>query len=264
MPGLSGKGRGPAPRCAGNGVTGEGLDHGSTLILALDLPAEAQALSLAESVAGEISWCKVGLELFTLAGPALLKRLEALGFSLFLDLKFYDIPHTVARAVRAAASLGVDMLTLHCQGGERMCRAAAEAARACPSPPLLLGVTVLTSMGDGELPGLNMPAGAFALRLARDAAAWGLDGVVCSAREARDIKALCPELACVCPGIRPAGSRADDQARVASPGAAVAAGADFLVVGRPISQAPCPARAARDILEEMNNASKGAGNGQGC
>lgn len=228
------------------------------LIVALDLPDREKAVSMARQLRGVLDWCKVGLELFTLGGPRLVERLKEQGYRVFLDLKFYDIPHTVARAVEAAGVLGVDMLTLHCQGGQRMCRAAVEArdgaTNAC-SAPLLFGVTALTSFGPGEMPGVNAEPGAFAQDLASDAARWGLDGVVCSGHEVRDIKGSCPEIRCLCPGIRPGGADAGDQRRTMTPAEAVLAGADYLVVGRPIIEAPSPAEAAAAIMEEMRAAS---------
>lgn len=229
------------------------------LIVALDLPDREKAVSMARQLRDVLDWCKVGLELFTLGGPRLLERLKEQGFHVFLDLKFYDIPHTVARAVTAAGVLGVDMLTLHCQGGRRMCQAALEArdtaVDAC-SAPLLFGVTALTSFGPGEMPGISAAPGAYAQDLAAAAAGWGLDGVVCSGREVRDIKAASPGLACLCPGIRPAGADAGDQRRTMTPAEAASAGADYLVVGRPILEAPSPAEAAATILEEMRAASE--------
>lgn len=227
------------------------------LIVALDVPDREKALGIARELRGVLDWCKVGMELFTLGGPLLVERLKEQGFHVFLDLKFYDIPHTVARAVAAAASIGVDLLTLHCQGGERMCQAALEArdaVAAASSAPRLFGVTVLTSFGPGEMPGVTAAPGIFAHELASAAAAWGLDGVVCSGQEVRAIKASAPALRCLCPGIRPGGTDAGDQRRTMTPAEAVRAGADYLVVGRPILQADAPARAAAAILEEMQAA----------
>lgn len=225
------------------------------LIVALDVPRQDTALELAGKLRGLVPWCKVGMELFTLAGPDLLARLKGMGFRVFLDLKFYDIPHTVGQAVKAAAAVGVDLLTLHCQGGERMCREARAAVNSLgsivPARPLLFGVTVLTSFAAGEMPGINAAPADFAQALARNAQDWGLDGVVCSGQEAARIKATAPALRCLCPGIRPAGSDAGDQRRIMTPAAAVAAGADYLVVGRPILAAPSPADAARQITAEM-------------
>ena len=222
------------------------------LVAALDLPDKDRALSLARSLRGIVPWCKVGMELFTLAGPALLEALRGLDFKVFLDLKFYDIPHTVAQAVKAAAAGGADLLTLHCQGGERMCRAAREAAAGLPNGgPLLSGVTVLTSFAQDEMPGIAATPRAFALSLAQGAAAWGLDGVVCSGHEAPEIKQRCPDLRCLCPGIRPTGAAADDQRRVMTPAMAVAAGADYLVVGRPILTAPDPVQTAQGMADAI-------------
>lgn len=225
------------------------------LAVALDLPERDAALDMAARLRGIAPWVKVGMELFTLCGPSVLERLKDMGFHVFLDLKFHDIPNTVARAVGAAARGGADMITLHVQGGRRMCEAARDAADALRSggerAPLLFGVTVLTSFGPGEMPGIATDPPTFALELAREAALWGLDGVVCSAREAASIKAAAPALSCLCPGIRPEGDAPDDQRRVMTPASAVLAGADYLVVGRPITRSGNPAEAARRILAEM-------------
>ncbi|CAK7057341.1 MAG: Orotidine 5'-phosphate decarboxylase [Desulfovibrio sp.] len=225
------------------------------LMVALDVPSREETLALARTLAGTAPWCKVGMEMFTHAGPPLLEELAALGYNIFLDLKFYDIPHTVAQAVKAASGVGVNMLTLHCQGGERMCRAAREAVASLPGKgPLLFGVTVLTSFAQGEMPGISVGLSDFARTLAANAQSWGLDGVVCSGHEVVDIKSACPSLMCLCPGIRPSGSVADDQRRVMTPAQAVAAGADYLVVGRPIIAAPDPLLAAEQILADMASA----------
>jgi orotidine-5'-phosphate decarboxylase len=221
------------------------------LVLALDVPESDRALSLARELVDIAPWCKVGMELFTLAGPALLRELDMLGCKVFLDLKFYDIPHTVGQTVRAAAAAGANLLTLHCQGGERMCKAAREALADMAPRPLLFGVTALTSFAHGEMPGIDADPTDFALFLAERAFVWGLDGVVCSGLEVGPIKHNCPELLCLCPGIRPVGSEAGDQRRVVTPGEAVRAGADFLVVGRPIVRAASPRAATRRILQEM-------------
>lgn len=224
-------------------------------MVALDVPSREETLALASTLAGTAPWCKVGMEMFTHAGPPLLEDLAALGYSIFLDLKFYDIPHTVAQAVKAASGVGVNMLTLHCQGGERMCHAAREAVSSLPGKgPLLFGVTVLTSFAQGEMPGISAGLSDFARALAANAQSWGLDGVVCSGHEVVDIKSACPSLMCLCPGIRPSGSVADDQRRVMTPAQAVAAGADYLVVGRPIIAAPDPLLAAEQILADMASA----------
>ncbi len=226
------------------------------LVVALDLPEREAALDMAARLRDIVPWVKIGMELFTRCGPSVLGELKDMGFRVFLDMKFYDIPNTVAQAVRSAARSGADMLTLHAQGGKRMCEAAREAAdsvRAAGDPaPLLFGVTVLTSFGPGEMPGISAEPSDFALDLAREAAQWGLDGVVCSAQEVARIRSAAPSLARLCPGIRPEGSAQDDQRRVMTPAKAILAGADYLVVGRPVTRSDDPAEAARRILSEMH------------
>lgn len=221
------------------------------LIVALDFPTPEELLACARKISGTVSWVKVGLEAFVLEGPSLVRRLEDMGFQVFLDLKYYDIPNTVASAVRSAARTGAKLLTVHTQGGEAMCRAAAAAAAESGADrPLIFGVTCLTSFADGQMPGIGMPVSQFAGELAASARTWGLDGVVCSGQEARGIKSG-TGLMTLCPGIRPAGSAIGDQARVVTPAMAVRDGADYLVVGRPITRAADPAAAAASILEEM-------------
>ena len=227
------------------------MSNAPQLVVALDFHSAQPALQLATQLRHVVPWCKVGMELFTLAGPRILSDLAKMNFKIFLDLKFYDIPNTVAKAVKAASAVGVNMITLHCQGGERMCRAAVESATSLPSPPLLFGVTVLTSFGAGEMPGVQLDPTEFAPQLARCATQWGLDGVVCSGHEVAAIKKSCPSLRCLCPGIRPAGVAADDQRRVMTPADAISAGADFLVIGRPITSAPDPLKAACQIKDEI-------------
>ena len=199
---------------------------------------------------------KVGLELFVAAGPEGVARVADAGIPLFLDLKLHDIPNTVAGAVRAAARLGASMLTLHAAGGEGMIAAAREAAeRASGARPLLLAVTVLTSLDEPDLAaiGLAGPPEAAVLRLARLALAAGADGLVCSAREVAALRAaLGQEPILVVPGIRPAGSPADDQRRTMTPREAVSAGADWLVIGRPITRSPDPSAAARAIAASVS------------
>ena len=220
------------------------------LIVALDTPDAGRALALAEAVAPGAGLLKLGLELFCAQGPSVLTRLAA-HRPVFLDLKLHDIPTTVSGAVRSLAPLGAAMLTLHAGGGPRMIAAAREAAERGPDRPILLAVTVLTSM-DAEALGATGVAGGPAqqvLRLARMAMAAGADGLVCSAREVsliRDALGEGPML--VVPGIRPVGSAVDDQARVATPEQAIADGADWIVVGRPVTGAADPAAAARDIV----------------
>lgn len=227
-----------------------------SLVVALDFPDAGAALGAAGELRGIAPWCKVGLELFTIAGPALIEKLRGMDYRVFLDLKFHDIPHTVGRAVRAASAAGADMLTIHCQGGRRMCEAAVDAVcgLAAQERPLVMGVTALTSLSDGEIPVIAAPVRDFALQLAAHAQEWRLDGVVCSGHEAAAIRSMFPSLMLVCPGIRPKGSSADDQARTVTPAMAVEAGADFLVIGRPILEAPSRAKAAEAILEDIRKA----------
>jgi len=229
------------------------------LVVALDLPGADEARAMAGLLPAEC-WAKVGLELFTAAGPEVVSGLAGDGRRVFLDLKFLDIPNTVRGAVRAASRLGAAMANVHVLGGSRMLAAALQgredAAAEGFTRPLLLGVTVLTSMGPGDLPlpGAGDPAG-LVLDLARLARAEGLDGVVCSGHEAAAIKEACgPDFLCLTPGIRPAGADVGDQRRTMTPAQAVAAGADFLVAGRPITQAPDPAAAARAMLEQIRGA----------
>ncbi len=226
------------------------------LITALDVPDARQAVELAERLGDAGAVVKVGLELFTAAGPAVVERLAAAGKSVFLDLKLHDIPNTVAGAVRAAARLpGVVMLTLHAAGGEAMLAAAVEAAGAVPRPPALLAVTVLTSLDDAAwgriCPGHRDTAAAVAA-LAADALAAGCDGIVCSPAEIASLRReLGGDFLSVTPGVRPRGAAAEDQRRIATPAAAMAAGADFLVVGRPITRAPDPGAAIAALSKEL-------------
>lgn len=225
------------------------------LVVALDFPDSGQALGLARTLAGTAPWVKVGLELFTAEGPSLVAGLKDLGFRVFLDLKFLDIPNTVRGAVRSAARLGADMVNIHVLGGARMAEAARQGrdeGATGGKGPILLGVTVLTSMDDADLP-LPFPGGAqaLALELARRGRAYYLDGVVCSGREAAAVKAACGrDFLCLTPGIRPAGGD-DDQRRTVTPAEAVAAGADYLVVGRPVTRAADPRAAALALLDQM-------------
>jgi len=202
---------------------------------------------------------KVGSQLFTAEGPRAVKTLAGLGFGIFLDLKFHDIPNTAAGAVAAAAELPkVRLLTLHTLGGTAMMRAAREAVGDKKNRPKLLGVTVLTSMDEAALHGVGIwgsPAER-AVALARLAQEAGLDGVVASGHEARAIREACgPKFLIVVPGVRPASAAANDQSRVTTPAQAIAAGADYLVVGRPITEAPKPRDAALAIAREIASAS---------
>jgi orotidine-5'-phosphate decarboxylase len=233
------------------------LDPLDRLIVALDFPSTEAALNLACQLQGTCRWFKVGMELYYAAGNAVVERLRECGFEVFLDLKLHDIPNTVAGAVRAVTGVGASLLTIHAGGGEHMLRAAAQAASA-PGSPKLLAVTVLTSMDAAELGGVGVsdtPA-AQVLRLAQLARAAGIDGLVCSPEEVAAVRELMgPGSVLVTPGIRPAGSAVGDQSRIATPAEAIARGASMLVVGRPITQAADPARAAAAILEEIRQAS---------
>ncbi|MCH7856081.1 MAG: orotidine-5'-phosphate decarboxylase [Gemmatimonadetes bacterium] len=227
------------------------------VIIPLDVPSLDEAMGLVDSL-GEATDCyKVGLELFTSAGPAAVQALKERDKRVFLDLKLHDIPNTVARAVGRARDLEVDLLTLHATGGRRMMEAAAEAAG---DDLTLLGVTVLTSMTSSDVEDswgrVVDSLEEEVVRLARLARESGVGGVVASVREAAPIRsALGGDLVVVTPGIRLAGDDAHDQARVSTPAEAVAAGADYLVIGRSITQAPDPAEALRRVYEEMAGAS---------
>ncbi|MEO6965649.1 MAG: orotidine-5'-phosphate decarboxylase [Acidobacteriaceae bacterium] len=224
------------------------------LIVALDVPTAAQARELAAQLSGICRWVKVGLELYLAAGTAIVEELAAEGFSIFLDLKFHDIPNTVAGAVRSAASMGASLLTIHAAGGPAMLQAATEAAAKSENSPRLLAVTVLTSMDRVQLAAIGVDASAAdqVLRLARVATASGIDGLVCSAEEIRLLRQeLGADVQLVIPGIRPAGAAVGDQKRIATPADAIRAGASKLVVGRPITQASNPAQAAQAILTEI-------------
>jgi orotidine-5'-phosphate decarboxylase len=227
------------------------------LIVALDFPGAAEALSLVDRLEGASSWFKVGLELYLAEGNGLVAELKRRGFSVFLDLKFHDIPNTVASAVRSAGRLGVSMLTLHAAGGPDMLAAAVQAAGETDTRPALLAVTVLTSMDAAQLEatGVNGDATEQVEKLASMASACGVQGFVCSAAEVRSLRSrLGSEPLLVIPGIRPQGAANDDQRRVATPAAAIAAGASYLVVGRPITQAADPGATARAILAEIQAA----------
>jgi len=231
-----------------------------TVIVALDVEDRLRALELVELTRPAIAVYKIGSRLFTSEGPGIVAHVKALGASVFLDLKFHDIPATVEGSVRAAAALGVSMMTIHASGGLEMMRAAARAAgleaeRARIERPLVIGVTVLTSLSQDDLGrtfGISGAVRDCVLRLATMAREAGLDGVVASVEEARIIKgALGGDFKVVTPGIRPAGAGEGDQKRVATPRAAREAGSDFLVVGRPIIDAASPLEASRRILAEL-------------
>lgn len=225
------------------------------LIIALDFDNSSSALALAHTLRNRVKWLKVGLELFCATGPDIINALCDFGFRVFLDLKIYDIPNTAAGAVKAAVKSGASMLTIHCQGGERMCRAVMDAARDVTVPPLIMGVTALTSFANGEMPGITREPGIYGIELANLAGSWGLNGVVCSGWEAASIKASA-NLLCVCPGIRPETAACADQRRVMTPDQAVAAGADFLVIGRPVTRSTDPVGVVDSILAGMVNSAK--------
>lgn len=227
----------------------------SPVIVALDYDSSDAALAMADQLDPALCRVKVGKELFTIAGPQLVRDLVARGFQVFLDLKFHDIPNTVAAAVRAAAQLGVWMVNVHASGGARMMEAALAALEPFGNDrPLLIGVTVLTSTAPEELAeiGVNRSLAEQVSALAGLVQRSGLDGVVCSAQEAQALRAQCGEnFALVTPGIRPAGSAADDQRRIVTPAQALDWGSDYLVIGRPITAAADPARALQAILQEL-------------
>ncbi len=223
------------------------------IIVALDYPQAAPALALAERLQPAMCRLKVGKELFTAAGPYLVESLQRLGFEVFLDLKFHDIPNTTAQACKSAAALGVWMVNVHALGGRRMLEAAREALANLERRPQLIAVTILTSMAQDDLHdiGIEFSPAQMVSRLARLTQDSGLDGVVCSAQEASVLRSQCgTDFRLVTPGIRPAQAAVDDQSRIMTPRAALAAGASYLVIGRPITQAPDPLQALQDILKE--------------
>ena len=234
-------------------------DARAKLIVALDFPAADAALRLAEKLHGHAGMFKVGSELFTAEGPELPRRLVATGERVFLDLKFHDIPNTVRAAARQASQLGVAMLNVHAAGGRKMMEAAREGVREAGAPkerakPVVLAVTVLTSMARPDLEEIGIPGGPeeSVIRLAQLAQRAGLDGVVASPREIAAIRQACgSHFLIVTPGIRPSDAASYDQARIATPEAAIRAGADYLVVGRPITEAADPRAAADAIVAEM-------------
>ena len=226
------------------------------IIVALDYADAASALALVARLDPALCRLKVGKELFAVAGPELVRVLVARGFEVFLDLKFHDIPNTVAAACRAAAGLGVWMLNVHASGGRRMMTAAQQALADMPQRPHLIAVTVLTSMSAEDLieVGISAAPADQVLRLARLSQASKLDGVVCSAQEAAMLRAdLGADFRLVTPGIRPAGADAGDQRRVMTPAEALRAGATDLVIGRPITAAADPLAALKQIQSDIQN-----------
>ncbi len=222
------------------------------VIVALDFSEAAQALALVEYLDPAQCRLKVGKELFTRSGPVLVEALQEKGFEIFLDLKFHDIPNTVAKACKAAADLGVWMVNVHAMGGRKMMEAAREAVASTPHRPRLIAVTVLTSMGDADLAeiGLQGSPEDNVRRLAGLAESAGLDGVVCSPREVDMLRnTIDRNFQLVTPGVRPVGAALNDQTRVATPADAIRAGSSYLVIGRPITQADDPRVALKAINE---------------
>ena len=222
--------------------------------VALDMTETEEAASLAKRLRGHVGGVKLGLEFFVANGPNGIRAVADAGLPVFLDLKLHDIPNTVAGAMASAVALNPAIVTIHAGGGAAMMRAAAEAARKAKNPPLVIAVTVLTSLDDADLAsvGQQPPALEQAVRLASLAKESGLGGVVCSPHEVAAIRAQCgKEFKLVVPGIRPASAALGDQKRVMTPAQAVAAGADHLVIGRPITQAKDPVAAARAIAAEL-------------
>jgi orotidine-5'-phosphate decarboxylase len=230
------------------------MDALDRLIVALDVPTAEAARNMVASLGESVRFYKVGKQLFTALGPDFVRELRASNRYVFLDLKFHDIPNTVAGAVAEAAKLGVSMLTVHASGGSKMLKAAADAAAESESKPTVLGVTVLTSIGQEDLAEIGVGIGMEeqVVRLASLAVQAGCGGVVASAQEAKAIRnRLGKGFAIVTPGVRLAGGDKGDQSRVVTPAEAIAAGATHLVVGRPITGATYPIAAAKKFAEEM-------------
>jgi orotidine-5'-phosphate decarboxylase len=229
------------------------------IILALDIATADQGLALARQLAPALGAIKIGSELFTASGPEIVRQMRGLGLNVFLDLKFHDIPNTVAKAVASAVQLDVQMLTIHTGGGSEMMRAAERSAQETAAklnrvPPLVLGVTILTSLDSNAIAEVGyQPNVAHQVdRLAKLAVSSGLRGLVCSPLEVVELRRILPrEIQLVTPGIRPADSATDDQKRTLTPREAIAAGADWLVIGRPIYGAKDPRKAAEQILESL-------------
>ena len=226
----------------------------SPIVVALDFPSDTAALELASQLDPSLCRVKVGKELYTRSGPKVVEQLHHLGFQVFLDLKFHDIPNTTAQAVGVAADMGVWMVNVHASGGQRMMEACANKLASYDNAPLLIGVTVLTSMEQEDLAGLGLDLAPIeqVRRLAALTKQSGLDGVVCSSQEASSLKAdLGKEFKLVTPGIRPATAELGDQRRVMTPAEALAAGSDYLVIGRPITKADKPLQALESIVASI-------------
>lgn len=234
------------------------------VIVALDVPNVTSAMVLAEKLHPNFCRVKVGYELFVSAGPTVVEALMKKGYDVFLDLKFHDIPNTVAGVVRSACNLGVWMVNVHCLGGRKMMEAAVEVVKSVPNPPKLIGVTVLTSMDACDLCEIGIgnecdaTVATEVLRLAKLARESGLDGVVCSALEAKMLRSeIGKDFILVTPGIRLPEGSADDQARIMTPDKAIQAGADYLVIGRPITGVFSPVVILNDINQRIASALRG-------
>lgn len=230
---------------------------GCRVIVALDYADKAQALELLAKLDAEKTKVKIGKEMFTRFGPDFVKAVVDLGFDVFLDLKYHDIPNTVAAACRAAAELGVWMINVHTSGGSKMIQAARQALEAVPNPPLLVGVTILTSLSTDDIQeiGFSGEPTENVVRLARMGKAAGLDGVVCSPIETKAIRNMVGEdFLLVTPGVRPGGSASDDQVRIKTPADAILGGSSYLVIGRPITAALDPSAALEAISVEIKQA----------
>src|SRR5882757_510565 len=249
----------PSSKTAESGLSALGSSPKDRLIIALDVSSAAEAQKLVLQIGDAAVFYKVGFQLFTVAGPDFVRELANSGKKIFLDLKVHEIPNTAAAAVKSAASLNVQMVTVHASGGSKMLRAAVEAATSAgqtqgQTAPVILAVTVLTSLANEDLPeiGLNVTAREQVVRLAQVAHSAGCGGVVASPEEIGAIRnAVGQEMLIVTPGIRPAGSEKGDQSRIATPAEAIRSGATHLVVGRPITTAADPADAARSIVSEI-------------
>ncbi|MEJ1298900.1 MAG: orotidine-5'-phosphate decarboxylase [Candidatus Sedimenticola sp. (ex Thyasira tokunagai)] len=230
------------------------IEREPRIIVALDFPSAAPALDLVSGLDPKLCRLKVGKEMFTRLGPAFVEQLAGKGFDVFLDLKYHDIPNTVAAACAAAADLGVWMINLHASGGRRMMETARERLEGLSHRPLLIAVTILTSMGDKDIAEIGLHGAPVdnVVRLARLTDEAGLDGIVCSPREAGEVRPLVtPEFLLVTPGVRPATASLDDQTRVMTPLDALNNGADMLVIGRPITAADDPLQSLNAIQSEI-------------
>lgn len=240
-----------------NSVLNASNNLSSRLIVALDFDNARDCMAMVERLSPDNCRVKIGKELFTSCGPSIVSEVQNKGFDVFLDLKFHDIPNTVAKAVKAAAELGVWMVNVHASGGPRMLEEAANIIANKSEKPYLIGVTVLTSMEQSELDAIGLMQSPLAqvVRLARLSKSTGLDGVVSSAHEVTTIKQACgADFLCVTPGIRPSSAALDDQRRIMTPADAVEKGSDYLVVGRPITRSDDPLKSAGDIDAEIKSA----------